>query len=121
MEYDLSEVPADAQTAEQQAQCEHMDRFARRSNTVVAATTPAGACGRSPAKIVEEREKTMALMLAKLYTALREAGVDDAKAREAAEESTIYQLSTIGVTALSAARVITMQHRTGAGRYRSRK
>jgi len=30
------------------------------------------------------QEKAMALMLAKLYTALREAGVDDVKAREAA-------------------------------------
>ena len=33
----------------------------------------------------------MALMLAKLYTALREAGVDDVKAREAAEEVASFE------------------------------
>ena len=33
----------------------------------------------------------MALMLAKLYTALREAGVDDMKAREAAEEVASFE------------------------------
>ena len=39
----------------------------------------------------------MALMLAKLYTALREAGVDDIKAREAAEEVASFEnrLSTV--------------------------
>ena len=37
----------------------------------------------------------MALMLAKLYTALREAGVDDVKAREAAEEVASRNVSTI--------------------------
>ena len=33
----------------------------------------------------------MALMLAKLYTAVREAGVDDVKAREAAEEVASFE------------------------------
>jgi site-specific DNA recombinase len=42
--------------------------------------------GRSPTNQgTAEQEKAMALMLAKLYTALREAGADDDKAREAAE------------------------------------
>jgi hypothetical protein len=37
------------------------------------------------------QEKAMALMLAKLYTALREAGADDDKAREAAEEVASFE------------------------------
>ena len=47
--------------------------------------TPEAARGRSLATIVEERGKAMAFMLAKLYTALREAGADDDNTREAAE------------------------------------
>jgi hypothetical protein len=48
--------------------------------------------GRSPTNQgTAEQEKAMALMLAKLYTALREAGADDDKAREAAEEVASFE------------------------------
>jgi hypothetical protein len=60
---------------------------------------PDGARGRSSAKIVEEQEKAMALMLAKLYTALREAGADDDKAREAAEEVASFESRLANVEA----------------------
>jgi hypothetical protein len=43
----------------------------------------------------------MALMLAKLYTALREAGVDDVKAREAAEEVALFENQLANVEAKS--------------------
>ena len=43
----------------------------------------------------------MALMLAKLHTALREAGVDDIKAREAAEEVASFENRLANVQASS--------------------